>query len=118
MLIEVAAPDWTARVLLSDDLSPHGIWSAECRTEAASAPIALAAAEKVLSLFAKGRTAFIRCAPEAMSEKDFDTKETKHRGFVRFSFMQEPGEWVHRDPNEKISLAYAGMADDREVAHG
>jgi len=54
---------------------------------------ALTGANDVLNLFAKGREAFIRTKPEAVSETDFDTKEELHKGFVRFSLRDRPGDW-------------------------
>jgi len=46
----------------------------------------------------------MRCQPEADTYKEYDTKETKHQGFVRFSFALMPGEWMFPEPNRQLSL--------------
>ena len=57
--------------------------------------------------FAKGRTAFVRNLPEADSDTNFDTKLTKHRGYVRFSFRLEAGSWHYPSPEEARNIGLA-----------
>lgn len=72
--------------------------------------------DRVLHAFADGRAAFIRRKPEVVSHKDFDTKITRHRGTVRFSFKTEPGEWSYPDPAyEQMSVGF-GLAALKEEA--
>lgn len=67
-----------------------------CPTNGSSVEEALAAAEFVLKSLATGKLTMIRAEPQATAEQNFDTKETTFKGFVRFSFKDEPGEWKRR----------------------
>lgn len=67
---------------------------------------ALWAAEATLQVIA-GRRAFIRVPPEADSQRDWPSCEMLHKGYVRASFLNEPGEWEYPkvDPPGTIRLA-------------
>lgn len=71
-----------------------------------SLEVCLAGAAAVLSVV-KGKVAFIRIPPEADSQKDIMHDRWVHRGYVRFSFKDEPGEW------RKMQLEI-----ERTTAHG
>lgn len=58
----------------------------------------LAGAQWAADFLAKGRITVFRVRPEASHETNFDTKMIKHRGYVRFSFKLEPGEWLDCEP--------------------
>lgn len=103
---KIYSDGWVATVFVSP---PHdGFYPVYCRTSGDTQEKALEAAQYVLEAFALGREAFIRVKPEAHSDTDFDTKETYHRGFVRFSYKLEPGCWHYPDPNPFVgSLGFA-----------
>jgi hypothetical protein len=50
-----------------------------------------AAAQMIFDSFATGHETFVRMLPEAVSEKDFDSKITRHRAWTRISFRLEDG---------------------------
>jgi hypothetical protein len=62
------------------------------------------AATKVLDRLARGRIAFIRHPPTGETQHDFCKDKDEHRGYVRFSFKDEPGEWHYR--KELTGLVY------------
>lgn len=66
----------------------------------------LRGAQAVLDVV-KGKTAFIRIPPEADIQKDFMNDCWLHRGYVRFSFKDEPGHW------EKMALAIEQTTEHR-----
>jgi hypothetical protein len=82
---------WIASVLVSD--GPNGLYHVTVTSLGDTQDDALAGAKFVLDVFAKGRLAYIRVNPEAHSYTDYDTKRTVNRGFARFSFKIEAGEW-------------------------
>jgi hypothetical protein len=88
--------------LVSDSPQPSGFLNVIARTIGETREDALAGAEFVLNAFAFGRLAYIRVKPEANSETDFDTKVTRHRGFVRFSYRLESGDWQYPEINTII----------------
>lgn len=47
--------------------------------------------ELAAKAFTDGRETYMRIKPESDTWTDFDTKETQHRGYVRFSFLDRPG---------------------------
>lgn len=84
--------------LVSMTVSWHGEFTnISAKVDADSGDEAREVAEMVLNGFAGGKLTVIRAAPEAISETDFDTKETRHRGYVRFTFSDQPGEWRYSD---------------------
>jgi hypothetical protein len=84
---------WTAEVTLSPEWHKADFIHLMVIVEGKTKEDALAGAQSVLNVFAIGRTAYIRAEPEAVSERDFDTQEVRHRGFVRFSFKLKAGDW-------------------------
>jgi len=103
MEIEIRANGWTAYLLASDHFDD--LCHVTCNTRGSSKESALAGAEWVLRILTQGRRTFVRCRPEAMSEKDFDSKEMRHAGFTRFSFSLEPGELMFAAEPVKLSLS-------------
>ena len=92
MHIKVVDTDWSAEAFLGELYS--GYRSTEVMTTGNSEQAVLEAAQTVLEIFCKGRSTVIRVYPEADTYTDFDTKETKCGGYVRFSFSLEPGDWI------------------------
>jgi hypothetical protein len=108
MEIQIAEDKWTAVLLFSPQSAMNGLMHCTAHVKAETKDDALQGAQCVLDLFAKGRTAFIRVAPEVHSETDFDTKKLKIKGFVRFSVMLEPGYWTKaKMPETPINLGEA-----------
>lgn len=103
--IKIYGNNWVATVLAGSP-SPDGIIQIYCTTTGATPADAMTAATFVLNAFAHGRQAMIRCAPEARSETDFDTKITNHLGFVRFSYKLESGEWTFPEHETSIPMGF------------
>lgn len=94
--------EWTADVTLAPKWQTKDpLQHLECRVKGETNRDALQGAQFILELFAKGRRAYIRALPEVASEIDFDSKTVLHHGYVRFSFLFEPGEWVMREQEVK-----------------
>jgi hypothetical protein len=96
-MIKIHSDNWVATVLSLSHPS-EGFFHIYATTIGETKEDAFAGAEYVLNAFAFGRLALIRAKPEANSETDFDTKLTRHKGFVRFSYRLEAGEWQYPDP--------------------
>ena len=109
MLVKVETPEWSAEIILSDEPGLNGLIHAYAVSNGNSKDSALAAVKWVIQILAARRECYVRVAPEADSERDFDTKEMKHRGFTRFSFSCEPGEWTSMS-KEPVVLKYLGEA--------
>lgn len=87
---------WTALIqLIRHDPTEQtvGGYSIMATVDSDNAAAALDGANKVAELFAEGNLTFFRVRPEASSERDFDTNETRHRGFVRFTTFDVAGGW-------------------------
>jgi len=96
--IKLYGNKWVATIAVSGIPYPEdGLFHVSCFTVGASQYEANAAAWYVLRHFAAGRVAFIRVEPTAESHRNHLTKETTHRGCVRFSYKLEPGEWTRAD---------------------
>ena len=104
MEIRIVEINCTAEVIFSPPSEMREYMHATAMVDGKPAEDALTGARIVLDLFAKGRNAFIRVQPEAASDTNFDTKETKHLGYVRFSFRLEAGHWNQAAPSESLSL--------------
>lgn len=63
----------------------------------ASEALALRGAESILTHFAGNKKAIIRARPAAETVKDFATDTAEHRGYVRFHFASEAGDWSYID---------------------
>lgn len=109
MEIKITDDNWTAEVLVSPQPVMldfvHCIAKVTGKTEAD----ALRGAQCVLDLFAKGRETYVRNKPESDTQTNFDTKETQHFGFVRFSFRLESGDWVYPSQLDRLGLVPAGL---------
>jgi hypothetical protein len=93
--IKVYARDWVATIFSSEKPDEHGFIHVTCHTVGSAQPDALRAAEHVLNAFAFGRVAFIRTKPETEDQRDHRSEKTIHRGYVRFSYKLELGEWKY-----------------------
>jgi hypothetical protein len=98
---------WTASIQISK--TDDGYFHVYAPVSGDTADEAKAGAEYVLNSIASGKSAFIRTKPESHSDMDFDTKETRHDGLVRFSYRDEPGEWKYSIPDEDMPL-YVGLS--------
>lgn len=108
MLITIQEEKWTARLLFSPQSEMKTLMHCTAEIDAKTKDDALSGAQTVLDLLAKGRKTFLRVAPEAHSEQDFDTKQLKIGGFVRFSFALEPGEWTAPEP-QASTVSFAAL---------
>lgn len=116
MLITCAGSNWTAEVIASNEISPDGLLHFYCTSEGESQQAALGAVKAVLMVFGGGRETFVRNAPEAVSERNFDTQEQQHRGFTRFSVVATPDKQTLM-PNSIAPIPF-GELQTKEAAHG
>jgi hypothetical protein len=108
--IRIAEESWIAELIVSPQSEMAGFMHCTGMVTGKTQEHALEGARIVLDLFAKGRNTFIRTPPEANSETDFDTKETHHLGYVRFSVRLEAGSWNYPSPHAAVTL---GLAEAR-----
>lgn len=99
--VKIYSDGWVATIL-TGPASNDGFYQVYCTTLGETNALALAAAAHVLNVFAFGRLAMIRANLEAVSETDFDTKKMSHKGFVRFIYKLEAGEWHYPEAAEPI----------------
>jgi hypothetical protein len=110
MLVRMSDDKWTAEVMISPPrVEMPGYIHCQARVKAQTNDDALIGAQYILNLFAKGRKAFIRVVPEANRETDFNTKEDRIEGYVRFSFALEAGEWIVPEPTLDLPLSLAEL---------
>lgn len=96
---------WRAEIILSS--SPEtDFYNVQVFVDGDSHDDALNGAKLIFDRFGAGCERFIRVVPEASSERDFDTKELKHRGYTRFSFADKPGV-DHVASNEIVPLPFS-----------
>src|ERR1700675_3131157 len=110
MEIRIAEDRWTAEILFSPQSEIDKLMHCSVIVVAKSQDDALAGAQYVLDLFAKGRDAWIRTVPEVVQETCFDTKETQIRGFVRSSFALKAGDWFYPTPHAAVDRGLAGVS--------
>jgi hypothetical protein len=110
MLIHFQTNEWNAEVICTDppNIGKHGYHHVEVTSFGASDAACLAGVEFVRDVLAKGRTTRFRVKPSADHWKDFDSKTVLHRGYARFSFTLEPGEW--HDPESRPEGTFVGFA--------
>lgn len=113
MEIRIIEIDWAAEVLLTPQNDESGFINCVAFVDGKSKETALQGAVKVRELFAAGREAYLRVDAGAASETSFDTKKTKHIGFVRFSFRCESGEWHYPEKSDTIQFAGFGSLESR-----
>ena len=92
-LVTLSSDKWNAEILVSDQPGEAGFIHVQAKVLGDSMEDALTGAKQILDKYAAGKLAYIRAKPEAHSDRDFDTKIVVHRGWVRFSYKDEPGEW-------------------------
>lgn len=102
---KIYSDGWVATVLTGPCMD--GWYQIYCTTVGETNDKALEGAEHVLNAFAFGRAALIRVRPESDSETDFDTKEARHAGIVRFHYRLDAGEWHYPDPTMTIPIGTA-----------
>ena len=81
---------WTAEVAMSS--GPNEMININAKVVADSKDTALTAAHKILELIASGKETYVRIHPDADSYYDEQTKAMVHKGLVRFSVIDRPGE--------------------------
>lgn len=97
---------WRVQVNIScDKEQEYGLHHLDASSWADTKAEALEAVQLVYKALADGRESFIRAEPEADSYTDFDTKETQHRGYARFSFFDRPGGITLFPPGVHASFA-------------
>ncbi len=104
-------PDGITDLLVSFAEGEAGYYHVLVATEGLTEPACLKLAQAALEVV-RGKRAFIRVPPEADSLYDFITSQWQHRGYVRFTFRDEPGEWEHVQPMkiDTGELRYVGLA--------
>lgn len=102
--------EWTAKVIISDNEPANGWYHVYATIDGSTEAFAIAGAEQIQNLLSKGRKSLIRVPPEVYSETDFDTKTTRHRAFVRFSFSLENGEWTQM-PEAIAPLKFVSLGE-------
>ena len=100
--------NWQATIGLAKD--EMGMYHVIANVDAPSKELALEGAEFIKKIFTENRETFMRFQPEAESFTDFNSRIVSHRGFVRFSFRDEPGEIRPPQPIVGFTLG--------ELAHG
>ena len=111
---ELSGVNWTADLVVSG----HGEYRhVTARVAAESQEIGEGAAKEIYEIFGEGRVRFVRQQPECHLVDDFETGKPKYEGFVRFSFMTEPGEEILPDTDFQNSMAVTSFAEiPREAA--
>ena len=108
ILITIQTKQWCARAWCSDDVGPGAYHHFQVQVDGVTEPDCRAGGDWVLNFFAQGRDTFIRTPVEMASDTDFDSKVTRHRGFVRFSVRLQAGEWHYPEPaEENTSIGFA-----------
>ena len=95
---------WTAVVHHTPPHAVGGLWHVYATTDGDSRERALEAAQWIFDVFTQGRIAFVLAAPEVSSDRDFDTKIDRYRGFVRFSYRFAAGDHFHIAEEPTIGL--------------
>jgi hypothetical protein len=100
---------WRAEIILSSQSEP--VCHVQAWTTGDSKEDALAGAQFIFDKFGSGCERLVRAYPEADSEKNFDTRETRHRGYVRFSIVNRPGVDMAATGIVPISLGSLSIAN-------
>jgi hypothetical protein len=117
--IRIVEEKWTAEIICSPQpQASDQLNHVQAKTLGLTKEDALAGAQFVLDLFAKGRLAYIRAMPEAHSDKvNFsktemmtNTGDIIHQGYVRFSFRCEDGDW-HYPESDVVQLRGFGSLE-------
>lgn len=87
--------------------SPDGWFHIQCWAETTDLELSpekpiVQISETVLDRMAKGRSAFIRVRPELENFAEATGKKFI-QSYVRFSFIDKPGEWQYPAPDDKAS---------------
>lgn len=104
---------WIAQPLIRSGELDDGWVDVYCPVVGDTAEEAKAGAEHILYALAAGKRAVIRCAPNVLDDLDFDTARITHRGFVKFSYRNEPGDWQYPDrgaDGDSIAMTAFGLA--------
>jgi hypothetical protein len=109
MEIQIEEEKWFATIMLTPQDQGTDILHLEARLYGLTPDDVLGGAKYILDLFAKGRTAYIRAEPESVSAPNLNTKAIEHRGFVRFSFRLDHGEWHLPDRSHEHEIQIRGF---------
>lgn len=102
-VVAVEGSGWKARINISDDFESEWL-NLEARVLGDSKELALAGAMWIMDNFGKGRTCWVRVAPEADTFRDFDAQKDIHKGYVRFSWENVPYHWYRPQSDERVNL--------------
>lgn len=94
---------WNAQPMIS--CAGDGWYHVNCPVSGDSVAEVLAGETFILNALAGGKLAVIRSAPNGSPYRDFDL----YKGYVRFSFRNEPGEWKYPDRSEGIAMTAFGL---------
>ena len=100
---------WTAEILIEKHDDPQTLTSVMAKVIANSADEAKDAAQFIYNALAAGKLRFLRCPPEGESFTDFDTGITRHKGYTRFAFRDEPGDEIIPDQSQIRSIGLGNL---------
>lgn len=112
MLVSFEGRDWFAKAMMSDSPTPDGWTHVEVIGGGPNLESALNGATAVMNLLARNRTAMVRVAPEADTSYDFEKKINIFKGYARFSFKTEGGEWLSAPVDSRLSFIGASHGRD------
>ena len=99
---------YRAEVMISETDDQHR--SVFARIDGSDSAETLKAAEAILERWADSSDeTFVRAKPEIVTHRDFDSQETRYRGYVRFiTHVGHKGEWSYAT-DEPVSLPLASV---------
>jgi hypothetical protein len=109
MRIKIVDDRWSADLLSSPSSHLEHIFHLTATINADTEKDALLGADAIMAMFARGRKAYIRVRPEVVTQKNFETGATEIRGYVRFSFSLEKGEWEYEVSNTSIGISWTDI---------
>ena len=116
MKILIEEDSWIAEITVSQQSNISDFVHCIGKVNGFTKEDAFIGAQYILDLFAKGRSAFIRVEPSAESDTSFDTKKITHRGFVRFSFRLESGDWQYSTDEVHIPRVINPTSSDHNAS--
>lgn len=108
--------EWNASVLLTR-YKVDGVTHTSAEVRIVNAPSladALEGAKEIMDALAADRRTFIRNPPEGDSFRDFADGIERHRGYARFTFIDEPGERTIIEQEAAVGLAYLSLGGESQ----
>lgn len=112
---------WEIRPRIIRSQSPDGWFHIQCWAEATDLELSpekpiVQISKTVLERLTSGRRSFIRVQPELENFADFATGKTVIQSYVRFSFVDIPGECEYSKPDD-VEIAFVGAAGEVVATH-